>query len=123
MRVLGKLLLKAAANSGVLWASVHYIPAFEIVPRAILTPELIALGPQAQWFIAGGISLAIVNGAFRPLLKAIGALLPIVTFVLLSVLLNAAMLFAADLALSEVTLGLWGLALGALLLGVLNAIL
>ncbi len=121
--MLGKLLLKAAANIGALWMSVNYIPAFEIVPRAILAPELIALGPQAQWFIAGGISLAIVNGALRPLLKALGALLPLVTFVLLSVLLNAAMLFAADIALSEVTLGLRGLALGALLLGVLNAIL
>lgn len=121
--MLGKLLLKAAANIGALFTSVNYIPAFEIVPRAIVSPELIAFGPQAQWFIAGGISLAIVNGALRPLLKALGALLPLVTFVLLSVLLNAAMLFAADLALSEVTLGLRGLALGALLLGVLNAIL
>lgn len=127
VRIFWKFLIQAAANAAGLLAADLLIPGFDIFPHTFFelrTASLsLAIAPMIQTFAAGGIAFALANTALRPILKVIGAVLPLITFALLSIAWNAVLLFAADLSFDMLSLqGLRALGGASLLIGFLNAL-
>ena len=114
-------------NAAGLLAADRFIPGVDIFPRSFFELRAaslsLAIAPVIQTFAAGGIALALANTALRPILKVIGAVLPLITFALLSIAWNAALLFAADVSLDTLSLqGLRALGGTSLIIGFLNAL-
>ncbi len=123
MAFLWKVILKFAANAGALFVATRYIEGFKISPQALLNLNVIGIPPFLQIILAGGIVLAILNDLARPLLKIIAAILPLITFVILAIAFNFAVLYVADIYLNGLTiLGVKPLFLASLLIGVINSI-
>ncbi len=117
---------KVLANIGALWAAARYISGFHIAPLELVSLDFLpfAVPALAQAYIAGGVILALVNAVAHPILKAIGAALPLVTGAMLMVALNIAILYFGAVYLPALTLtGLKPLLWGGLLFGILNTIL
>ena len=127
MRFFGKFLIQAVLNAAGLLTADRLIPGVDIFPRAFFefrTASLsLAIAPAIQTFAAGGIAFALANTALRPILKVIGAVLPLITFATLSIGWNAALLFAADVSLDTFSLqGLRALGGTSLIIGFLKAL-
>lgn len=124
MSFLLKFAVKIAANVGALAAATRYIPGFEIAPWSPINLDVFGITPLAQPIILGAVGLALANFIARPFLKVLDTFLPLITFGILSIALNAGILYFADLNLPQLTVSGWKpLVWGAVLLGIVNAIL
>ena len=119
-----KIIVKIAANSLALWAAMSYISGFTVNPRFFYSFGSFSPDPLWQTLIIGGAALAAVNMALKPILKVIGAVLPLVTYPILSAVLNIALLYSAEIYLSGITVGgIKSLLLSGGLIGILNALI
>lgn len=119
-----KILLKIAANAVLLWVATQYISGFALAPKQFYDLGGFTLDPAWQSFAAGGAALAAINLAIGPILKVIGAVLPLITSAMLSIGLNIAVIYFADAYLAELTVsGLAPLIYSGGLVGIVNALL
>lgn len=118
--------IKIVANAGALWAAARYIPGFEIFPVELFPLDFLpfAIPPLVQTYIAGAIILAVVNAIAHPILKVIGAALPLVTGAMLMIVLNIVLLYigAGYFPALEIA-GFRPLLWSGFLLGVVNTLL
>lgn len=116
--------VKILANIGALWVAARYIPGFDIVPVEFFRFAAFPISAAIQTLVVTGIALALANALLRPILKAVGAILPLVTGALLLVILNIILLYIGSHSLPVLAIdGLRPLLLGGLLLGIVNAVL
>lgn len=119
-----KIGIKIAANSIVLWAAANYISGFDLAPKYFYSLGGFTLDPAWQSFAVGGAALAAINLVLGPILKIIGAVLPLITSAMLSIALNIAVIYFADAYFSELTVeGLRPLVFSGGLIGIINALL
>lgn len=120
------IVLKVLINTGALWAAVRYISGFHIAPTELVRLDFlpVAIPTIIQTYVAGGIALAIINAVLHPILKAIGAALPLITGAMLMVVFNIALLYFAAEYIPQITIGGWKpLIFSGLLVGIVNSIL
>lgn len=124
---MSRIVLKIAVNIGAVALAAHYLTGFSVSPYPIpYAGQLLSqtLPPIWQTLLIGGAALGIVNIILSPLLKVLAALLPIITFPILSVALNVALLFFADQFFIELSIAsLRPLLTAGLAIGILNAVL
>ncbi|MBI2055330.1 MAG: phage holin family protein [Candidatus Sungbacteria bacterium] len=119
-----KILLKIAANALVLWAATNYISGFALAPKYFYNLDGFTIDPAWQSFVVGGAALAAVNLILGPILKVVGAVLPLITFAMLSVLINIGIIYFADSYSAELAVsGLKPLIFSGGLVGIINALL
>lgn len=124
--MISRLVFKIAANVAALALAARYVPGFSIAPYAIPYADALPLpiAPEWQAMILGGVALGVANIILGPFLRVSAALLPLVTFPILSVAANIALLFFADQFLTEFSVAnSRQLLTVGLALGILNAIL
>ncbi len=100
-----------------------WIQGFALIPLPWLAENIFGLPPLWPTLLLGGLALAILNAFLRPILKFLGALLPLITFALLAVILNGLIIYLADIYLTNLAIsGLRAQVLVAILIGMVNAI-
>lgn len=123
MSFLLKFALKTAANAAALWAAWQYIPGFSITPHAFGDLATIGITPAMQSLIAGGLVLAVLNAVLRPVLRIISTPFIFLSFGLFHIVINAVILYIADLYLAELSVSGWkAMLFGSIFIGAVNSV-
>ncbi|MDP3727480.1 MAG: phage holin family protein [bacterium] len=120
------VVIKIIVNAGALWAAARYIPGFKIFPVELFPLDFLpfTVPAIAETYLAGAIILAVVNAILHPILKVIGAALPLVTGAMLMVVLNIVLLYAGAVYFPALEIaGFKPLLWSGLLLGIVNTLL